>query len=36
VLQVVREQALSRRSPPMDVAEVLDVLTRAGVPKFAS
>jgi predicted nucleic acid-binding protein len=36
VLQVVREQALSKRRPPMGVAEVLDVLTRAGVPKFAS
>lgn len=36
VLQVVRHQALSKRRPPMSVAEVLDRLTKAGVPKFAS
>jgi hypothetical protein len=36
VLQVVREQALSKRRPPMGVPEVLDRLAKAGVPKFAS
>lgn len=36
LIAVVSEMAMSRRQPPMSVADLLDVLDRAGVPKFAA
>lgn len=36
VLEVIQEQAMALKSPPMGVTEVLDALARAGAPKFAA
>lgn len=36
LIAVVSEMAMSRRQPPMSVADRLDALDRAGVPKFAA
>ncbi len=36
LIAVVSEMATSRQQPPMSVAEVIDALEGAGVPKFAT